>query len=413
MTPSTILFNLKKISFLKLLFLLILCYSNPLNAQVAFSGWDGTTGDEFTFVLLRDYAAGEVIYFTEEDYSSAADAFGTGEGHLAYTIPAGGLLENEVIRITESSANTYSVNCAGGTAVHVAGTGNWSFSTADEIYAYTASNAASPWNTITEILSFVWSQVIAIVPDQDPSINYPNVIIIDFNIGGGGGTNADFMNASRTNTTLAMLQDGSNWNQSTGDLALVCTDFTNQLLPIELLYFSGKPNDEIAILEWATSSEINNDYFTIEHSINGIDFYSLDKVTGNGNTSETMYYSYIHETPYSGLNYYRLSQTDFDGTNSFGQTITVSINSTKYEVNIAPNPFNSFVDLDLTGFENNTKLTIEMVNLLGLKVMEKEILINDSNQRFSMNTSNIVKGSYILNVKNKMGIIRSIRLIKF
>lgn len=63
------------------LFSLCFLFNLFLIAQdVAFCGWDGIGGDEFTFVLLRDYNAGEIIYFTEDDYINATNSFDASEG---------------------------------------------------------------------------------------------------------------------------------------------------------------------------------------------------------------------------------------------------------------------------------------------------------------------------------------------
>lgn len=133
--------------------------------DVAICGLDGSgsasgAGDEFSFVLLRDFAAGEIIYFTEDEYSDFANAFNSGEGHLSYTVPAGGLLENDVVRIRETGANVFTVECATGTATFVAGSGTWSFSSSDELYAYSASSAVTPWSTVTEIHVFITVQLL-------------------------------------------------------------------------------------------------------------------------------------------------------------------------------------------------------------------------------------------------------------
>ncbi len=204
--------------------------------DVAICGWDGSgstngAGDEFSFVLLRNYSAGEIIYFTEDEYSDFSNNFNNGEGHIAFTVPSGGLNANEVISILDSGSDNFTVQCiSGGSATLVSGSGGWSFSNADEIYAYSASNNASPWNSVTEIHSFAWGSNIVPPSDQNPSNDYPNSIIIAFNIGGGAGTNANFNDSARNNTTLTSLQNGANWTQSTGGLTLSCTNFTNNTL---------------------------------------------------------------------------------------------------------------------------------------------------------------------------------------
>ncbi|MEQ8706255.1 MAG: PQQ-binding-like beta-propeller repeat protein [Phaeodactylibacter sp.] len=221
---------LRTISLFSLFFLIL--PSTNLSAQdVAFCGWDGVGGDEFTFVLLRDHTAGEIIYFTEEDYSDVANGFDDGEGHLAYTVPAGGLTENTVIQITETGVDAYTVT-GGGTAVHVVGTGNWSFSESDELYAYSSDTPDAPWGDVDEMHCFAYFQNLSLSsqPDQDPSSDFPNCIILDFSPSPGNGT-YNFNDPSRVNTTLADLQNPANWtNSGITDITLSTTNFTNQMI---------------------------------------------------------------------------------------------------------------------------------------------------------------------------------------
>ena len=84
-------------------------------------------------------------------------------------------------------------------------------------------------------------------------------------------------------------------------------------LPIELLSFSGNSLDDANILEWTTSTELDNDYFIVERSSNGSDFEEIQKVDGAGNSNSAISYSIRDNDPLNGINYYRLKQTDFSG----------------------------------------------------------------------------------------------------
>jgi len=86
------------------------------------------------------------------------------------------------------------------------------------------------------------------------------------------------------------------------------------LLPSELVSFYGMNNHEINSLYWQTASEQNNDYFTLSHSTDGYNFTELAQLDGAGNSDQTLSYSFDHTRPAAGINYYRLSSTDFDGT---------------------------------------------------------------------------------------------------
>lgn len=84
-------------------------------------------------------------------------------------------------------------------------------------------------------------------------------------------------------------------------------------LPIELMWFDAYMNGTTVNIEWSTATETNCDYFTVERSINGIDWDSIAQVDGNGTTSTYHYYSTADLTAPFGYIYYRLKQVDYNG----------------------------------------------------------------------------------------------------
>jgi len=396
---------------LRLMFFLF--FGLSATAQVAICGWDGSgtsdgAGDEFSFVLLRDYAAGEVIYFTEGEYTQFGGSFDSSEGHIAYTVPVGGLLDNEVVKIVDTGNDVFDVQCAGGSAVKVPGSGNWSFSNADEIYAYSATNPAAPWSSIEEIYCFVWGSNIIPPSDQVPTNDYPNAIVVTFNIGGGAGVNADFLDASRNSTTVSVFQDGSNWLQSTTDITLSCTDFTTQMLPIELVSFEGALKGREVILEWVTASELNNEKFEIEHSLDGKTFTIIGTIAGQGTSDVTTHYSMVHPTPAGGINYYRMKQVDFDGNFEYSEIINVK-NNTRNSISFSPNPFSTKIlisadDQEIKWIEGSS---IILYDGQGQIVLKKQITANNIYE--PINTEYLNAGMYFMSYDN--GSV--VRLVKY
>ena len=92
-------------------------------------------------------------------------------------------------------------------------------------------------------------------------------------------------------------------------------------LPIELINFTANCNGN-QVLSWSTASELNNDYFTVERSDDGISFRDIGQVNGAGTSSQQHNYSFIDPQPVSGIVYYRLKQTDFNGQTSVSKIIT-------------------------------------------------------------------------------------------
>lgn len=86
------------------------------------------------------------------------------------------------------------------------------------------------------------------------------------------------------------------------------------------------------MLNWITESEENNDYFTLERSVDGVYFEKIGTVKAL-NTG-TMY-EFTDETFQDTINYYRLSQTDFNGVKKhIGDVISIDNRKAKVLVKI-------------------------------------------------------------------------------
>lgn len=86
-------------------------------------------------------------------------------------------------------------------------------------------------------------------------------------------------------------------------------------LPVSLLDFTvvlNKNNNAVDV-NWKTASEKDNDYFTIERSIDGHTFEPIKNINGAGNSNTILKYYFTDENPVTGTSYYRLKQTDFNG----------------------------------------------------------------------------------------------------
>ena len=119
-------------------------------------------------------------------------------------------------------------------------------------------------------------------------------------------------------------------------------------LPIDLVSFTGKCENNTSVIEFVVASQINNDYYTIERSVDGYEWTEIGIIAGEGNTSTQMTYRWIDDSPMNGVNYYRLSQTDFDGTSETFAPIAITCETEPLDgYSIYPNPANSLLNIDL------------------------------------------------------------------
>jgi hypothetical protein len=123
----------------------------------------------------------------------------------------------------------------------------------------------------------------------------------------------------------------------------------NGVLPIELALFQANVFKNGVRLDWVTSTEINNDYFTLERSETGEIFEEIGRVQGAGNSGEQRNYHFTDESPISGRSYYRLKQTDYDGKFSYSEIRTVRFEMeevSQLEIEkVWPNPFDERFDV--------------------------------------------------------------------
>ena len=94
-------------------------------------------------------------------------------------------------------------------------------------------------------------------------------------------------------------------------------------LPIELLYFKGVPSENHNHITWSTASEHNNNYFDIETTIDGIEYHSITRLSGSGNSQTKIDYEFDDYNIDNGISYYRLKQTDYDGKFRYSDLISI------------------------------------------------------------------------------------------
>lgn len=140
------------------------------------------------------------------------------------------------------------------------------------------------------------------------------------------------------------------------------------LVGVELMQSS----DNRITVEWITASELNNDYFTVERSEDGKNFTTIGTIKGKLRSNETTEYQFPDENPINKTTYYRLSQTDFDGTVTYFNVLQASprgaTTQKQSELSLFPNPSNgSEIKLSSTGIRLDNS-TIELYSLQGDKI---------------------------------------------
>jgi len=166
------------------------------------------------------------------------------------------------------------------------------------------------------------------------------------------------------------------------------------ILPIDLLSFSAKLDMPKVNLDWQTATEVNNDYFTIERSVDGETWKELKNIEGAGNSSTTQTYSTTDDQPVIGISYYRLKQTDFNGDFEYSKIISINIDlSDMNQIQVHPNPFIN--EITITGSESELE-RITLYNVFGQEVIHLTPAIEKIKNQLKLDMTNLSPGIYFL-----------------
>jgi hypothetical protein len=173
-----------------------------------------------------------------------------------------------------------------------------------------------------------------------------------------------------------------------------CTD--NGVLPVTLISFSARADKSFVVLSWATASELNFDYFSIERSLNAIDFQEIGQVIGHGTTDKRHDYSFVDESPLGQKLYYRLKTVDFDGYTEYFNIAVVDFGGSK-KVSVYPNPVtNGQVTLSINFVPSEGRVAI--TDLIGNTVYKAEWEGESNRQVFPIMLNT---GTYLIKFSSK------------
>ena len=210
--------------------------------------------------------------------------------------------------------NTAHANTTMGTGLHHVSQYYWDISRA---------------NSVNAELAFDWDAGYAVDAPSDLKLAH-------FNSG-----NSEWEDMSATVTGAGGSGSAS---AASGRLTATATSFSpfgfgsgssGNALPIDLISFTGEvilEMEPIVLLEWVVASQINNDYFTIEKSRDCYEWSVLSTIEGEGNSNTQMSYSMLDDNVERGVTYYRLSQTDYDGTSESFHPIAITVKAERKEV---------------------------------------------------------------------------------
>ena len=194
-----------------------------------------------------------------------------------------------------------------------------------------------------------------------------------------------------------------NGGGTSGDNAVnTSLDVIEAALPITLLSFTGQEEKGKVKLNWETTQELNNEYFNIEHSLEGINFKKIATVNSKGNTSTGHAYEQEDNQNINGKHFYRLKQVDVDGKFTYSPIVVVKLAGKK--LSIYPNPVVN--EININGGEVLKNTQYKIVNQAGKIVIAGNLNAN------KINVATLAIGTYFVTINNDTGILLSEKFVK-
>lgn len=186
------------------------------------------------------------------------------------------------------------------------------------------------------------------------------------------------------------------------------TAFEDNPLPVTFVDFSGKVDGNSILLEWATMSELNNEHFEIERSVDGKNFVTIGFVEGAGISSERIDYQFTDNAPEYGYQYYRLLQVDYNGVKSYANKIIriLYYDNEEDRMLVAPNPSNGQFRISVNN--NIANGTVQIMSQNGMLVREFELDGKES----AIDISDLSNGIYFLRYISNSKVFQQ-KIVKF
>ncbi len=358
-------------------------------------------------VLSRNTAlppSGRTFIWTPALFTNSCDPNGN---LIIYSNYDGGVLN---INVDQNIPNLKIGICSyEGVTINIAGTyvGNV---TAVRYAGYNGANAHCSMSAINTTINGVPAGITSINIYPPSTIIVPNgssniVCAYQCNLGNNGGCNTTGQVAHYFLTHLGgtlryqMAQYGC-WSgtqlvSTGGNCCLVA-----QALPVELSYFSAHcTTNNQAVISWETASEINNHYFTLERSTDGIVFEEIAVVPGAGTSSQPSLYRYTDTEQLTETSYYRLRQTDYNGqSETFPVRVLERSACTESSTQLIgfPNPTKDRFVVQLSAKEEG-EMQIYWSDLHGKIIRTERVFAVKGWNSFAFDVSELPAGSYTLN----------------
>jgi len=183
-------------------------------------------------------------------------------------------------------------------------------------------------------------------------------------------------------------------------------------LPVNLLTFDATLEDGFVNLTWQTASEINNEKFILEKSFDANNWFQIAEIKGAGNSNNILNYSFVDDALILGIQYYRLTQVDFDGTKETFEIIDVAAATTAIkDLNVFPIPMKDEVKVMFNASKEGY-VRFKIYSESGQEIYSALVATVNGENVFNFNTSQFSEGIYLFKIEKEDGSSISKKVLK-
>jgi hypothetical protein len=244
-----------------------------------------------------------------------------------------------------------------------------------------STDGGNNWSVVSDILQGGTTAVDTVIYSTAPCVNEdvvgPFIMVGDF---GELTYSACIYPTPSLKLRITVMNWAGTEKHRIDNLKVSCSNCITPL-PIELVDFDGYSKDKVNKIYWVTASELNNDYFILERSEDGIHWSELTRRNGAGNSTTAITYDYTDENPFIMTTYYRLSQVDFDGVSEMFDIIAITNESQVFYTYSKPEDNNIYL---------SSPEYFEFYNTMG------QVIISGTGK--VIETESLTQGIYILKI---------------
>lgn len=182
------------------------------------------------------------------------------------------------------------------------------------------------------------------------------------------------------------------------------------LTPVEFSAFSADYvfSDKSVLLKWSTASELNNDYFEVQRSVDGENFEVIDIIKAAGNSAQTNHYRSRDEHPFPGeINYYRIKQVDTNGQYTYSGMEAVAIDDPETHFSVYPNPAKNSGVITYTTAHGGESCTLRIYDSMARQVIHYRFNAVKGMNQIPLDLTGFSKGVYFLTLQSESGVLRT------